>query len=161
MCTPGYTSPMCTLGYTQHGTQVSYPAWYTGVIPGMVPGGIPGMYLGGIPGMYLGGIPTLVCTPYLPWYVHPTHPGIYPPIHPGYTLYTTTPAGATSAAQWVSAVQDNEALGSNLRLIREKRLSGIFWPSVVLGLVCPSAQSYSRSPVRKTERLDRRRVNPL
>jgi len=88
------------------------------------------------------------------------HLGIYTLPHPG---YTRLPSGvhASSAVMLGMLAGGNEALGSTLWLIWENRPPCASQALILLGLVYPSAQSYSGSPVRKTERLDSRRYKPL
>jgi len=94
-----------------------------------------------------GGLPTILgMEDYLPpWVWRTTY-------HPGY-IPCCTPLGTPSYTAWsvpsmctVGSAQNEESLGSNLRIIKEKERMRAFLSSFLLGLEDCSAQSCSALP---------------
>ena len=102
-----------------------------------------------------------VCTPPyyapVPWWGY-VHLPIYTLVYlPGYTPLHTYWVTCTSV---LCRAAGERALGSNLRKPLGERPLRVLKTLILLGLLLPSAQSYSRLPGITERRLDRRRVIP-
>ena len=72
---------------------------------------------------------------------------VLPLYHPGYTMYIPPSTVVPLRLHRDGRVYSNEALGSNLGILTEREVSKPLRTLRVLALLCPSAQSYSGSPV--------------